>query len=279
MPIERFVDGVFFLLGAAVGSFLNVCIYRMPQESMSIRKPRRSICFSCGQQIRWYDNLPIVSYILLRGRCRHCDAPFSVRYPLVELLTAVLFLLLWRRFGVDVATPIYLVLTSALIVASIIDIDYFIIPDEISLPGIGIALVLGILVPVVRPESNFIPQNSGDAIMGGLIGGGTLWSIGVIAKAILRREAMGFGDVKLLTMLGLLLGWKMTVLTIVLSAFLGVLISLPLHLFQRKGRYAHLPYGPYLSLGAILCLLWGETLFQWYLSFPLYVGDWIAGLF
>jgi leader peptidase (prepilin peptidase)/N-methyltransferase len=279
-PMNWFVDGAMFVFGAVVGSFLNVCIYRMPREDMSIKRPRRSVCFSCGGQIHWYDNLPIVSYIVLRGRCRSCGAAFSVRYPLVELLTAVLFLLIWRRFGVDVATPIYLVFTSALIVASFIDIDHFIIPDEISLPGIGIALVLGILLPVIRPDSAFLPDTSGDAILGGIIGGGSLWSIGAIAKAILRREAMGFGDVKLLTMVGLLVGWKITILTIVFSAFIGVLISLPIHLFQRKGRYAHLPYGPYLSLAAVLCLFWDkQKLWEFYVYSPGYVADWLAQLF
>lgn len=274
-----FDDLIVFVFGAAVGSFLNVCIYRMPREDMSIRRPRRSVCFSCGRQIAWYDNLPILSYLILRGRCRHCGARFSVRYAVVELLTAVLFLLIWRRYGVDVATPVYLVLTSALIVASFIDIDHFIIPDEISLPGIVIALILGILIPAAFPDSGFIPENSGDAIVGGLIGGGTLWSIGVIAKAVLRREAMGFGDVKLLTMVGLLIGWKMTILTIVLSAFVGVLISLPIHIFKGKERYAHLPYGPYLSVGAVLCILWGDTLWEWYLGLPVLLAEWFHGLF
>jgi leader peptidase (prepilin peptidase)/N-methyltransferase len=276
--MDWFVDGVLFVLGAAVGSFLNVCIYRLPQEGMSIGKPRRSICFSCRRQIPWYDNIPIVSYILLRGRCRQCGAPFSMRYALIELMTAVLFVLIWRRFGLDVATPIYLALTSALIVASFIDIDHFIIPDEISLPGMGIGLVVGILVPVVFPDSGFIPEKAGMAILGGLVGGGALWAVGVIAKAILRREAMGFGDVKLLTMIGFLVGLKMTFLTIVLSAFVGILITIPIHLFQRKERYAHLPYGPYLSLGAVLCVLWGETLWGWYLGLPGHLADLLAGL-
>jgi len=277
--MEWMHDLIVFLFGAAVGSFLNVCIYRMPREDMSIKRPRRSVCLTCGRQIRWYDNLPVVSYIRLRGRCRECGAPFSVRYPLVELLTAVLFVLIWRRFGLDAATPVYLALTSALIAVSFIDIDHFIIPDEISIPGMGIGLVLGLGIPLVFPDSLFIPETSLDALIGGALGGGTLWSIGVIAKAILRREAMGFGDVKLLTMVGFLIGWKMTILTVVLSAFLGVLITLPIHILTGKERYAHLPYGPYLSLGAVLCILWGETLFEWYLGLPYYISEGLGRLF
>jgi leader peptidase (prepilin peptidase)/N-methyltransferase len=278
MDAERFADLILFLFGASIGSFLNVCIYRLPREDMSIKSPKRSVCFSCGEKIRWYDNIPILSYIWLRGRCRNCKTEFSIRYALVELLTAVLFVLIGRRFGLDVATPIYIVFTAALIVGSFIDIDHFILPDEITIPGIFIGLLLGVGIPIFFPDSSFIPEDPVDAVIGAVIGGGSLWSLGVIAKAVLRRDAMGFGDVKLMTMVGFLIGWRMTLLTLFLSAILGLLITLPIHIVKGKGRYAHLPYGPYLSLGAVLSLLWGEALFAWYWDSAAYLGDLIARL-
>jgi leader peptidase (prepilin peptidase)/N-methyltransferase len=278
MDPKTFADVILFLLGASIGSFLNVCIYRLPREDMSIKDPKRSICFSCGEKIRWYDNIPIFSYIWLRGRCRNCKTEFSIRYALVELLTAVLFVLIGRRFGYDIATPVYLVFTAALICGSFIDIDHFILPDEITIPGMIIGLFLGVGIPVFFPDSTFLPETWWDAVAGALVGGGSLWSLGVIAKAILRRDAMGFGDVKLMTMVGFLIGWEMTLLTLFLSAILGLVITLPIHVLKGKGRYAHLPYGPYLSLGAVLSLLWGETLFGWYMDSAKYLGDFVARL-
>jgi len=150
--------GVF---GVCVGSFLNVCIYRLPKEDMSIWKPKRSLCFSCRETIGWYDNIPVISYLILRGRCRHCGEKFSPRYAMVEFLTGVFFVLIYHRFGLSLAMPIYLALGAALIAASFIDIDHFIIPDEITLPGIGIGLAVGVLVPLIfwKQETGFIPAS------------------------------------------------------------------------------------------------------------------------
>jgi leader peptidase (prepilin peptidase)/N-methyltransferase len=303
--MEIFFYVTAFLFGACIGSFLNVCIYRLPREGLSVNRPRRSICFSCKGQIAWYDNIPILSYFLLHGRCRRCGSPFSVRYALVEALTGILFVLVVRSFWVEpflesvqaepgmalngpaalsLTTLIYLAFTAALVVCTFIDLDHFIIPDEISIPGMVIGLILGVTVPFfvahlpseshVYPlwEPTFLPRSWWEALLGGALGGGLLWGLRVVASALLRKEALGFGDVKLITMIGFFLGWKLVLVTIFLSAFLGIVIALPMQIIQRKGRFSHIPYGPYIALAAYLCMLWGDRIFNHYLAF----GAWIS---
>lgn len=244
-----------FLLGAVVGSFLNVCIYRMPLEQSVVSPGSR--CMGCGTAIRWYDNLPIVSWLVLRGRCRSCSAPFSIRYPLIELLTGVLSLLLFLKFGLSLSFGIMFLFCAALVVVTFIDFDHQIIPDEISLPGIA----LGFLC------SFFLPGHSWLSSLLGIVAGwgglalvfyGYLWLTG--------REGMGGGDAKLLAMMGAFLGLQAVPFIIFASSLVGTVAGLSIMAVQRKDRHLAIPFGPYLALGAVLYIFFGPQLIQWYLQ-------------
>lgn len=243
-----------FLLGAVTGSFLNVCIYRLPLEQSIVSPGSR--CMSCGAGVRWFDNIPILSWLLLRGCCRACGVSFSVRYPLIELLTAVLTLLLFLRFGATRSFMVYFLLVAALIVVTFIDLDHQIIPDEISLPGIGI----GVLASFFLPQPGWLSSVSGAVVGWGslaLVFYGYLWLTG--------REGMGGGDAKLLAMLGAFLGLVAVPFIIFVSSLLGSVIGLALMALQGKDRHLAIPFGPYLALGAILYLFYGPQLINWYL--------------
>lgn len=244
-----------FLLGAVTGSFLNVCIYRLPLEQ-SVVAPR-SRCISCGTAIAWFDNIPVLSWLLLKGRCRACGASFSARYPLVELLTALLSLLLFLRFGLSPSFAVYFLLTAALITVTFIDLDHQIIPDEISLPGIG----LGFLASFILPEPGWLSSLAGIAAGWGslaLVFYGYLWLTG--------REGMGGGDAKLLAMLGAFLGLQAVPFIIFASSLIGSVVGLSIMALQRKGRHLAIPFGPYLALAALLYLFYGRQLIAWYLK-------------
>jgi len=243
-----------FLFGAVIGSFLNVCIYRLPLEQSIISPGSR--CMSCGAVVRWFDNIPIISWFLLQGRCRRCGAGFSIRYPLVELLTACLFLLLFLRFGPTASFFIYAALVASLLVVTFIDFDHLIIPDEISLPGIG----LGFLASFFLPEPGWLSSLAGIIVGWGslaLVFYGYLWLAG--------REGMGGGDAKLLAMLGAFLGFKAVPFIIFTSSLAGSIVGLSIMAIQRKGRHLAIPFGPYLVFGAILYLFYGPWLINWYL--------------
>lgn len=243
-----------FLFGAVIGSFLNVCIYRLPLDQ-SVVSPR-SRCMSCGAEVAWYDNLPIVSWFLLHGRCRSCGTGFSIRYPLVELLTASLALLLCLRFGLSLSFGIYFVLTAALIVITFIDFDHQIIPDEISLPGIG----LGFLASFFLPEPGWL-----SSLLGIVVGWGSLALVFYVYLWLTGREGMGGGDAKLLAMLGAFLGVKAVPFIIFSSSLVGTVAGLSIMALQRKGRHLAIPFGPYLAMGALLYIFYGPWLINWYL--------------
>ena len=243
-----------FLCGAAIGSFLNVCIYRLPLEQSIVSPGSR--CMSCGTEVRWFDNIPVISWLLLRGHCRQCGAGFSIRYPLVELLTACLFLLLFLRFGLTVSFFVYAALTASLLVVTFIDFDHQIIPDEISLPGIG----LGFLASFFLPEPGWLSSLAGIIVGWGslaLVFYGYLWLTG--------REGMGGGDAKLLAMLGAFLGVKAVPFIIFTSSLVGSIVGLSIMAIQRKGRHLAIPFGPYLVFGALLYIFYGPWLINWYL--------------
>ncbi|MCX5885387.1 MAG: prepilin peptidase, partial [Proteobacteria bacterium] len=201
-----------FLLGSAIGSFLNVCIYRLPLNISIILPP--SHCPTCKRPIPFYDNIPILSYILLRGKCRSCNAPISFQYPFVEFLTGLVALALTLRFGLSLTTIIYFIFISALLVITFIDLKYQIIPDVISLPGIGI----GLLASLVLPSISFL-----DSLLGILVGGGSLLIISYTYYFLTKREGMGLGDVKLLAMIGAFLGWQGALIGLITGAFVGTL--------------------------------------------------------
>jgi len=262
-----------FLLGAVTGSFLNVCIHRLPRGFLLHRPP--SHCVFCNEPIRWHDNIPIVSYLLLGRRCRFCGIRISPRYALVEGLTGLLFAYVtWRlAAGPLVDYPrlgIYVGLTMALLAASFVDIEFRIIPDEISIPGMLLAPLVSLAWPQLHeaPEPFLVdsvarllgltpeawPHAYGllASLIGMGVGAGVIQALGVVGRAIFRKEAMGFGDVKLMAFLGGFLGWQLALLGIVLGAFAGAIIGILMLLWTRDTR---LPFGPYLSLGCFVAML------------------------
>ncbi len=251
-----FIDIAIFIFGTLIGSFLNVCIYRIP-AGQSIVAPA-SRCSHCQTPIRWYQNIPILSYLVLRGKCASCGVTISVRYPLVEALTGVLFLLVYMRFGMLWATPVYWLLAASLVVITFIDLDHQIIPDVISLPGIPIGFVLTFFVAGLSWR---------DSLLGVLVGGGSLACVAGIYYLLTRNEGMGMGDIKLLAMLGAFMGWKAILPTIFIGSLIGSLVGVPLMLIKRASGKLAIPFGPFLSLGAVVYLLWGPDLISWYLSF------------
>lgn len=256
-----------FIFGLIVGSFLNVCIWRMPRE-ISIKKPLRSFCPKCKKTIFWYDNIPILSYLILAGRCRFCKKHISAYYPLVELITAILFLILFMRFGFSVQFFIYLILVSFLIAGSFIDIGHRIIPDEISLGGMIVGVVIAILRSFLGKEMNLLPLYYS---LGGLLLGGILiYFTGIIGDIIIFKilkkgpiegetESMGGGDIKLLAMIGAFLGFKKTLLTFFIAPFLGSIVGI--YLLVRKKSHL-IPYGPFLSIAAFISLMWHKEILR-----------------
>lgn len=240
---------IVFLFGAAFGSFLNVCIYRIPRDKSIVSPP--SACPGCGQHIRFYDNIPIISYIFLRGKCRNCGSGISFRYPLVELLTAVLFLALYRKLGLSTGFFIQVFFVSLLIVISFIDYDFQIIPDILSIGG----LVAGMLISFVRSDFRFL-----DALYGVLLGGGVLFVIAYGYQFITKREGMGGGDIKLLGMIGAFTGIKGVVFSLVGGAVAGTIVGIPLMLLKGSGTRYAIPFGPFLSLCALIYIFWGDRL-------------------
>ncbi len=254
LPLQ-FMAVFVFLFGAVIGSFLNVCIYRIPLEQ-SVISPR-SRCMSCGAEVNWYDNIPVLSWFLLRGRCRSCGVSFSIRYPMVELLCGCLVLLLFLRFGLTVPFFVYFILVTSLIVITFIDFDHQIIPDEISIPGIGI----GFIASFFMPEPGWL-----SSALGILAGWGGLAFVFYAYLWLTGREGMGGGDAKLLAMLGAFLGLKAVPFIIFVSSLVGTVVGVTIMLLQRKGRHLAIPFGPYLAFGAVLYIFYGSWLINWYLS-------------
>ncbi len=243
-----------FVIGSVLGSFLNVCIYRMPRDQSVVRP--RSRCPHCGQPIAWHDNIPLLSFLRLRGACRRCGGPIAWRYPLVELLTACSTVAVLHRFGAGVAGLVYLLFVCALIVVSFIDLEFQIIPDEISLGGLAAGLLLSLLVPALHgTDSRWL--SLGRSVIGLAVGGGLLYLTGLLGDAIFRKESMGGGDIKLLAMAGSLLGWQGVTVTFFLAP---VLALVPGFVVLLRKRSHVIPYGPFLSLGLIITLFVGDEL-------------------
>jgi leader peptidase (prepilin peptidase)/N-methyltransferase len=242
------------IFGALIGSFLNVCILRLPQEE-SIITPG-SHCPQCKKPIKFYDNIPLVSYLLLRGRCRYCHSPISIQYPLVEGITALSSLILFLKFGPTLSYLFYFSFVSALIVITLIDLYHQIIPDVISLPGIGVGILASLFIPQITLLNSLI---------GILLGGGSLFLVATIYQWLFKREGMGGGDVKLLAMIGAFLGWKAVILTILLGSLLGSISGIIIMVSKGKDFKYAIPFGPFLSLGAVIALFYGENIIRWYL--------------
>ena len=242
-----------FVFGAIIGSFLNVCIVRLPEARSVVRPP--SHCPVCRRDIAWYDNVPVVSYLLLRGRCRTCGTRISPLYPVVELLTGGLAVALWLRLGPTLAFAGYFAFIAALVTITFIDLDHRIIPDVISLPGIGVGLVVSLVSPLVTPL---------DAVLGALAGGGVLLAIAFGYQAIRGQEGMGGGDIKLLAMIGAFLGWRSVFVTLMVASLIGSLIGVGIMLYQRADTKLAIPFGPFLAGGALVSLFFGDRIFAFY---------------
>jgi leader peptidase (prepilin peptidase) / N-methyltransferase len=275
-PINYILAGI---LGAIIGSFLNVVIHRVPLEE-SIVFPN-SRCPSCGAVIAFYDNIPVLSYLLLGGRCRGCKQHISPRYPAVELATALLFIGVTWQTGVTAVLPFDLAFVSALVALIFIDAEHMILPNAITYPGIAFAIVARIAIPYLMgvPHFDDLPwlleglfqgwplwaASLGGAALGALIGGGSLWLMGWTWEKLRGIEAMGLGDVKMMFMVGAYLGWRLTILTIFIGVFSGSVIGIVVMLVQgRKDLKIYLPFGIFLGIGAIAALLIGQQVVEWY---------------
>ncbi|HET7040499.1 MAG TPA: prepilin peptidase [Gemmatimonadales bacterium] len=253
MPGEPIVALLGALFGAVLGSFLNVCILRLPAQ-LSVVTPR-SRCPKCGYQLQWFDNIPIFSWLMLGGKCRRCRAPISVQYPLIELVTA----LVWAGFAWWLG-PTFAMVRGALFFTLLLgiamtDAREYIIPDEFSVGG----LVLGLLMAL---DGGF--QGIGQALLGAAVGFALLYAVAVAGKAVFKEEAMGGGDIKMMAMVGAFTGWTGVLLTIFLGSLLGTLIFVPLHLIGKKKL---VPFGVFLALGAAVTYLWGPAIVTWYKSY------------
>lgn len=244
----------FVFLGMCIGSFLNVVIYRVP-EGKSVANPRRSVCPKCDTPIRAVDNIPVLSFMILGGKCRKCRQPISWRYPLVESLTGLFMLFVLLRFGLSVEAAVYFPLIAALIAVTFIDLDHRIIPDVITLPGIAVGLAASVFLPEMNIQAS---------VIGVLTGGGSLWAVAAGYALLTKKEGMGGGDVKLLAMLGAFIGWQGVLFTIFTSSLTGMVVGFAAMAVQRKDMKLAVPFGPFLSFGAVLYLFYGDILIHWY---------------
>ncbi len=278
---EFFFYVVIFVFGGMVGSFLNVVIHRVPNEE-SIVFPN-SACPKCGESIKPYDNIPVLSWLILQGKCRNCKNQISARYPAVELLTALLFTVVYWQIGFSAFLPVCLIFVAAMVALIFIDAENMILPNVITYPLFVFAFLVRLIYPLFFGASVFsdfkvFPLNYlqdypvwlvslAGAILGGLVGGGFLWLVGEIWKRLRGVDAMGLGDVKMMFAVGALLGWQLTVLSIFLGAFSGAVIGVFLISRQKdKDLQTQIPFGIFLGIGSIIALLFGEQLVRWYFS-------------
>lgn len=251
-----------FIFGAVVGSFLNVCICRLPRDESIVFPP--SHCPKCDFKIPFYDNIPIFSYLILRGKCRSCDLPISVQYPLVELVNALLTLFLFMKFGASLTFLVLFIFCSALVVITFIDLEHQIIPDVISLPGIPLGFISSFFISDLYHEGMLLGWKS--SLIGIVVGGGSLWLVATGYELLTRKEGMGGGDIKLLAMMGAFLGWPAIPFVIFTSSLIGSVIGVTVMLIQKKDSKLAIPFGPFLALGAVLYIFFGNQVIHWYMG-------------
>ena len=276
---QPFIYVVTGVMGAIIGSFLNVVIHRVPREESVVLPSSR--CPSCGAVIAFYDNMPVLSYLMLGGRCRSCKVHISARYPAVEALTALLWLAVVWRHGISYALPFDLIFVTAVTALIFIDAEHMILPNVITYPGIAFVLIARIAIPFLmgRPYFDDLPMLMGGmldgmpvwaaslvgALIGALVGGGSLWLMGWTWEKLRGIEAMGLGDVKMMFMVGAYLGWRLTILNIFLGVLSGSLIGIVLMAWQgKRNMQMLLPFGVFLGIGAIAALLFGSGIVEWY---------------
>ena len=246
-----------FLFGISFGSFLNVLIYRLPLKKSLVNPP--SECPECGSRVKFYDNIPIVSYIILGGKCRYCKKNISLRYPLIEILSGLLTVFAIYSFGISVSGIEATYLSLIFLAIFFIDLDHTIIPDVFTIPGI----IIGIAV-------SFLPGSMvgwKQSLIGIAVGGGAFMLVGILGQIIFKKEALGFGDVKYAAMVGAFLGWKNLILMLIVASFLGSIIGISLiYLSGKKGKSTYIPFGPFLTVGAWIAMYFGEDLIKAYLK-------------
>ncbi|OQY23983.1 MAG: prepilin peptidase [Desulfobacteraceae bacterium 4572_35.2] len=249
------VLAIVFVFGSIIGSFLNVCIYRIPAGLSIVSPPSR--CGHCETMLRWYHNVPILSFLVLRRRCAFCRVKISWRYPLIEALNGGLFVLVFYFYGISLPTLVFFLFVSALVVITFIDLDHQIIPDVISLSGIVVGFGCSFVLPWLSWQ---------DSLYGILLGGGSLFAVAAGYELLTKKQGMGGGDIKLLAMLGAFLGWKAVLPIIFLSSLVGTLIGVPLMLIKGENGRLAIPFGPFLALASVVYLFWGPAIIRWYLS-------------
>jgi len=242
-----------FFFGLILGSFLNVCIYRLPLNKSIVNPP--SSCPQCGKKIRFYDNIPVFSYLLLLGKCRYCRQSIPLHYPFVEAITGLLSAALFIRYGLSYPYFLFLLFAACLVTISFIDLHHKIIPDIISLPGIG----LGLAVSFFFDNISWL-----DSLIGIIGGGGFLFLIAVVFEKLTGREGMGGGDIKLLAMIGAWMGWRALPFIILISSLTGTFIGGGSLLLARRGLRVKIPFGPFLALGALIYFFFSYELVTWY---------------
>lgn len=277
---EIFIYVVVFIFGAVIGSFLNVVIHRVPNELSLFPSSK---CPKCGNGIKPYHNIPIFGWLILGGKCAVCKAPIAWRYPAVELLTGLVFLLTYSQIGLTEFLPVALIFVATIIALLFIDAEHMILPNVITYPMFVAAILIRVIYPIAFEgfrfsDMNFAPMtymqgqpawvvSLAGALLGAIVGGGSLWLVGAIWKALRGVDAMGLGDVKLLLGVGALLGWRLTILTIFLGAFSGALIGVVLVMKSKdRNLQTQLPFGIFLGIGSIVALLFGDRLIAWYLT-------------
>jgi leader peptidase (prepilin peptidase)/N-methyltransferase len=254
MTTETITLVVLALVGASIGSFLNVCIYRLPRRE-SLVWPA-SHCTSCGRTLAWYENVPIAGWLALRGRCRTCGERISIVYPIVEIVTAVMFVCGYLIYGWTALLAVRLLFACAMIVLFVIDLQHQILPNVITLPGIVVGFVMSFLLPPGWLAS----------LLGIVFGGGVLFAIMEVYARARGFEGLGMGDVKMLAMIGAFLGWQLMLLTLVLASIAGSVIGVALMATRRGGMKTALPFGTFLALGALVAAVTGDAILRWYLS-------------
>jgi len=259
------------LAGLLIGSFLNVCIYRMPRD-LSVVKPR-SFCPECNQPIAWFDNIPVLSYVVLAGRCRRCGQRIPVRYPIVELLTAAAFFFSVRYLGPTLAAVKFCLFGAILIALVFSDLEERILPDEFTLGGTVLGLILAAFVPLSGGILRLILMSRkdewlvsvGDALLAATVCAGALWAVGALYQALRHREGLGFGDVKMVAMIGAFLGIQGALLTLIVGSLLGAVVGLAYIWFTGKDASTYeLPFGTFLGVAALGVGFFGEVIFNWY---------------
>ena len=233
-----------------IGSFLNVCIWRLPRN-ISVSSPRRSFCPKCGTQLVWWENIPVLSWLILMGKCRTCSNAISIRYPLIEMLTLLIGFYSIYQFGFTINASFVFLLTSTLLVITAIDLDFKIIPNRITFPGMVVGLLMGIVAEYYRPFPFPFTQGALDSLIGFILGGGTFYLINWGYLLATGRSGLGGGDVKLMAMLGAIMGYGCLMTTVFVGSLAGSIIGLLIIVGTNKGRYYEIPFGPWLALGAV----------------------------